>query len=90
MYRYLLFKHYDYYPYGGMNDCVFKSNDLWELTDFVKRNCEIKDDFREFYMHYYDTQTDKIFVAQFSIIECQNRPISIFFEGWEEQQNEKT
>ena len=36
MYRYLVFAYLDYYPRGGMEDCIYKSNDLDNVKDFVR------------------------------------------------------
>ena len=38
MYRYLLFFYQDYYPLGGMEDCVLKTNDYDELVPFINEH----------------------------------------------------
>lgn len=68
MYRYLLFKYNDYYPYGGMNDCVFKTNDLEELTQFVKDKYCKEDILLSDEIHFYDAHTDKMYIAEFEIV----------------------
>lgn len=38
MYRYLLFTYPGYYPTGGMEDCILKSNSFDEIKQFIKEN----------------------------------------------------
>lgn len=38
MYRYLLFTYSNFYPTGGIEDCIFKSNSLDEIKKFIKEN----------------------------------------------------
>ena len=56
MYRYYLFLYYSYYPHGGMNDCVLKTNDFNDLKRFV-----LEDDSDCENIQYYDSVTDKTF-----------------------------
>lgn len=35
MYKYLLFAFDDYYPSGGMDDCIYKFNNLDELKGYI-------------------------------------------------------
>jgi len=44
MYRYLLFGYDQYYPLGGMEDCLLKTNKREEITKKIKET-----DF-----HYYE------------------------------------
>ena len=61
MYRYLLFFYNDYYPRGGMEDCVLKTNNYDDLIPFINKNY-----YEEWYrgtITYYDTVEDKYFEA---------------------------
>jgi len=56
VYRYLLFTYPDYYPAGGMEDCIFKTNKLDEVKPFIKENrLHISDD----NLYIYDVKKDK-------------------------------
>ena len=57
MYRYLLFHCYDYYPGGGMRDCVLKTNNFDELVPFINEHYD--DTFFDG-IHYYDAVEDKV------------------------------
>ena len=60
MYRYFLFCCEDYYPSGGMEDCVLKTNDLNEMARYIDEN--YSDDIH-ISLHYYDIVEDKIMYA---------------------------
>lgn len=57
MYRYLLFFYQDYYPRGGMEDCVLKTNDYDELVPFI--NEHYSQDWYLGTITCYDTIEDK-------------------------------
>ena len=44
MHRYYLFFYYDYYPRGGMRDCVLKTNNFDDLEKLIHEKYE--DDWR--------------------------------------------
>ena len=71
MEKYLLFAYMDYYPCGGMEDCVFVASCIEELNSFIpqylKEHRWCTDN-----MHYYDCQTGKIYEAEFNE-ESNNR-----------------
>ena len=62
MYRYLVFAYGQYYPRGGMEDCVLKTNDYKEIERKIQ---EIKKDIDNYIedfdeVNVYDTHTDEI------------------------------
>lgn len=62
--KYLVFAYRDYYPCGGMEDCVLVVSSALNLRYCV--NQYIKDNEMDFdNMHYYDCQTGEIYVARF-------------------------
>ena len=61
MYRYLLFFYQDYYPCGGMEDCVLKTNNYNDLVPFINEHYH-----QDWYLGtiaFYDTFTDKYYEA---------------------------
>lgn len=62
MNRYLLFAYNSYYPSGGMDDCVFMSNDWDEVRDRWKK---LEHD----HSHVYDCQNGR----QYSELEILER-----------------
>ena len=84
MYRYLLFFYYDYYPCGGMKDCVLKTNNFDELEKFIHENYE-----NDWYMGtitYYDAIEDKHIYADMEIYEDEYYCDKWRFLGWKENQ----
>ena len=68
MYRYLVFAYLDYYPRGGMEDCIYKSNDLDHVKDFVREYIKNNiDDFNE--INYYDCQEGVFYEADYNVEE---------------------
>ena len=64
MEKYLLFAFREYYPSGGMDDCVFVADNLDELNSYAIQY--IEDNKYDFdYMHYYDCNSGKIYEAEF-------------------------
>ena len=65
MEKYLLFAYMDYYPCGGMEDCVWVANSIEELNSFVLKYLEeygwCTDN-----MHYYDCKTGETYIAIFN------------------------
>lgn len=61
MYRYYLFFYSDYYPYGGMEDCVLKTNNYDDLVPYI--NEHYGDDWYLGTIAYYDAVEDKYFEA---------------------------
>lgn len=50
-YRFLVFGVFNYYPGGGMLDCILKTNHLEKVDEKIERELE-KDDYNEY--HIYD------------------------------------
>lgn len=66
MFRYLVFAYSDYYPRGGMEDCILKTNNFEEINPFIEDYIQNHDlDFDE--MHYYDCEEDKTYEAEFEL-----------------------
>ena len=63
MEKYLLFAYADYYPCGGMEDCVLVANSIEELNlfipQYIKEHGWCTDN-----MHYYDCQTGRTYEAE--------------------------
>lgn len=81
--RYLLFAYLEYYPTGGMNDCIFKTNDIGELNSYAKEYAE-KEIFYD-YMDYYDCQTGETYEAE--IEEHDGNPEKKFVR-WRRKEDE--
>ena len=81
MYRYFLFHCDIYYPSGGMNDCVLKTNDYTELAPFI--NANYNDNLCD-HIHYYDAWEDKTYNAVMEEYENENYFIRQRFCGWKE------
>ena len=83
MYRYLLFYYPDYYPSGGMEDCVLKTNNFDDLIPFINEHY-----FEDWYcgtITYYDTVEDTYWEAE---MEPANDELGVSgpykFAYWEE------
>lgn len=64
MEKYLLFAYRDYYPRGGMEDCILVADSFEELNLYIPKY--IRDNEYDFdNMHYYDCQTSKTYAAEF-------------------------
>ena len=62
--KYLLFAFLEYYPSGGMDDCVFVADNINELNSYAMQY--IEDNNNDFdYMHYYDCNSGKTYEAEF-------------------------
>lgn len=83
MYRYLLFFYYDYYPSGGMRDCVLKTNNFYDLEKFIHENYE--DDWYMGTIAYYDTIDDKYVCANMELYENEDFFDRWRFLGWEKE-----
>lgn len=82
MYRYLLFYYDDYYPLGGMEDCVLKTNNHDDLEPFIHENYECN-----YFMgtiSYYDALEDKTWRADMERYEDKDCFDRWRFLGWEE------
>lgn len=84
MYRYYLFFYYDYYPHGGMEDCVLKTNNLDDIEKFIHDNYE--DDWFLGTIAYYDAMKDKYFVAYMEMYENEYHFDEWRFSEWEEKE----
>lgn len=86
MYRYLLFFYQDYYPFGGMEDCVLKTNNYDDLEQFVRANYE-----GEYYIgtiSYYDVLEDKTWCADMEFYENEDHFDRWRFLGWEDENDD--
>jgi hypothetical protein len=86
MYRYFLFYYDHYYPCGGMNDCVFKTDDFDDLEQFIHANYE--DDYLYGTISYYDVLEDKTMYAVMDEYTNEYHLIRFRFAGWEEDEDE--
>ena len=84
MYRYYLFFYFDYYPHGGMEDCVLKTNNLDDIEKFIHDNYE--DDWFLGTIAYYDAMEDKYFVAYMEMYENEDHFDRWRFSEWEEKE----
>jgi hypothetical protein len=84
MYRYLLFFYDDYYPLGGMEDCVLKTNNYDDINRTVKEKYE-----GTFYyfgtVAYYDVIEDKYFIADMQWHKGTDYFDVLKFYGWKEK-----
>ena len=81
MYRYLLFYYQDYYPRGGMEDCVLKTNGLDDLEKYVNENL-IDEYWYQCTISYYDTVEDKTWFADIEEYDDENHLIQYKLSGW--------
>ncbi len=79
MYRYLLFFYYDFYPEGGMNDCVLKTNNFNDMEKYINEN--LSENWYLGTISYYDTAEDKTWDADMRFDEIGYIG---YFVGWEE------
>ena len=84
MHRYYLFFYYDYYPRGGMRDCVLKTNNFDDLEKLIHEKYE--DDWRIGTIAYYDAVEDKYFCADMELYEKEGLFDEWRFLGWEEEE----
>jgi hypothetical protein len=84
MYRYFLFYYDTYYPHGGMEDCVLKTNNFDDLEQFIHENYE--DDYFQGTISYYDDLEDKTWYADMEDYDDENYFSRWRFLGWTEEQ----
>lgn len=84
MYRYLLFYYDHYYPHGGMEDCVLKTNNFADLEKHVLDNL-FDDYWYQSTISYYDAVEDKTWFAIFESYDDENYETQYRFAGWEER-----
>lgn len=82
MYRYLLFYYYHYYPHGGMEDCVLKTNNFVELEQYIHDNYE--DEYLFGTISCYDIVEDKAYTAEMIEYFDQHFLTKHKFAGWKE------
>ena len=84
MYRYFLFFYQYYYPHGGMEDCVLKTNNYDDLVPYI--NEHFGADWYLGTIAYYDFVEDKHFEA---IMEQRRDTTDDLYEFslWEEKEN---
>ena len=81
MYRYYLFYYDRFYPSGGMEDCVLKTDNFDDLMPFIEENY-----FKEWWdgtLAYYDALEDKYFIAD---IDYNAYSKLYMFLGWDEDE----
>lgn len=64
MKKYLLFAFHEYYPCGGMDDCVFVADNIDELNSYALQYIEDNNDDFDC-MYYYDCNSGKTYEAEF-------------------------
>ena len=82
MYEYLLFYYDDYYPHGGMEDCVLKTNSYVDMMQYIYEHYD-----GEYYqgtISYYDTFEDKIRYADIEEYYDENYFTKFRFVKWED------
>lgn len=84
MYRYFLFYCPHYYPSGGMEDCVLKTNNLDELVPFINEN--YNDDPYYATIHYYDAVEDKVWYAAMELYQNDDYFERQRFDYWSEEE----
>lgn len=82
MYRYLLFYYDHYYPHGGMNDCVLKTNNFVDIEQYIHDNYE--DDYLMGTISCYDTIEDKVYIAEMILYANEYYLPKHKFAGWKE------
>lgn len=82
MYRYFLFYYDDYYPHGGMEDCVLKTTLFEDLEQYIHENYE--DDYLLGTISYYDALEDKTWYAKMEEYCNEYHLPRHRFAGWEE------
>ena len=81
MEKYLLFAFREYYPSGGMDDCIFVTDNVDELNSYAMQYIEgNKYDFD--YMYYYDCNSGKTYEAEFEENTDGWRFTKRQFVGW--------
>ena len=81
MEKYLLFAFREYYPNGGMDDCIFVADNVDELNSYAMQY--IEDNKYDFdYMHYYDCNSGKTYEAEFEEKEDGWGHSVKKFSGW--------
>ena len=83
MYRYFLFFYDDYYPRGGMEDCVLKTNSFDDLEQFIHTTYE--DDWYQGTISYYDVVEDRTLFAIIDEYQTENYFVRWKFSGWTEE-----
>ena len=83
MYRYFLFFYYDYYPYGGMEDCVLKTNNFDDLEQYIHDNYE--DDYYQGTISYYDALEDTTMYADMENYDNEDYLTRWRFLRWTEE-----
>lgn len=82
MYRYLLFAYLDYYPIGGMGDCVYKTNSFEDMMSTVQEYIKFKDKLCWDDMSYYDFAEDKYYDAIFEFYSTEDDSYARRFSTW--------
>jgi hypothetical protein len=72
--RYFLFEITHYYPAGGMNDCILKTNDVEEALSVI-RHKHAEDPYSMTNYEIYDVETDEIIIEL-----CKNSGSSKFID----------
>ena len=83
MYRYLLFFYQDYYPLGGMEDCVLKTNNYDDLIPFI--NEHYAEDWYLGTIAHYDAAEDRYLEAIMEPCDDEDKFGPHQFSFWEEK-----
>ena len=86
MFRYLLFLYNAQSPTGGMDDCIFKTDDIHFIEQFIYDNPQI--DFSQMTLAYYDAYEDKYVRANAGGYEGDDFSEKWKFLGWGEKHND--
>lgn len=79
MNKYLLFAYPEYYPAGGMDDCILVAESLDELNLYANEYIKENGDYIDF-LEYYDLQNNQRYMAKVYFLR---QKIII----WEQQEN---
>ena len=82
MFRYLLFLYNAQSPAGGMDDCIFKTDDFYCIEQFIYDNPHI--DLSQMTLAYYDSYEDKYVRANVGCYDRDDSPNNWKFLGWGE------
>ena len=66
--KYLLFSCVEYYPGGGMYDCIFSTDSIDKLNEYIierfKDSC-----YQDEYVQYYDIENKKLYSADTELLK---------------------
>lgn len=66
--KYLLFSYAEYYPCGGMHDCIFSTDSIDKLNEYIIER--FKDSwYQNEYVQYYDIENKKLYSADTELLK---------------------